>query len=417
MFPRFGAAIGVRLALLLILGVQGTGVMGQDRLPVRYGQRGGQGRVSLNGTSAFARLLQEYDHDLDVQSTSRLTPRIDRHDALFWFPDSDREDYTEEHERLEEWLRSGTDRRLIIVGRHYDATIDYLTQIGQSEDSEQGLDYRRWLAEAVSVSHLESLEQQETYFDGWVEWTPGSRRRSSQVGGPWAAGLENANLTTSRYPNIPSSEDQKSHPTRSYEVKLEADGKPFAVAIQDSLWNGGEVIVISNGSFLLNYGLTDERNRQVVANMLDDLGVEDDADLLFDSNHGLRDVLFLESDEAGLRVMQREESGQKTMWDWMTEWPFSFFIPHFLVLGILIYFVFYPIFGRPKNLALPSSTDFGQHVEALGELMEKTRDRAYAIQHINHYYEQTKSDSRGLGSSAASSLQKTTKPDGKSRDI
>ena len=405
MFPRFGAAIGVLLALLLVLSVEGTGVMGQDRLPVRYGQRGGQGRVSLNGTSAFARLLQEYD--LDVQSASRLTPRIDRYDVLFWFPDSDREDYAEEQERLEAWLRSGTDRRLIIVGRHYDATIDYLTQIGQSQDSEQGLDYRRRLAEAVSVSHLESLKQQGTYFDGWVEWTPGSRRRSSQLGGPWAAGLENANLTTSRYPNIPSSEDQKSHPTRSYEVKLEADGKPFAVAIQDSLWNGGEVIVISNGSFLLNYGLTDERNRQVVANMLDDLDFED----------YFWGALFLESDEAGLPVMQREESGQKTMWDWMTEWPFSFFIPHFLVLGILIYFVFYPIFGRPKNLALPSSTDFGQHGEALGELMEKTRDRAYAIQHINHYHEQTKSDSRGLGSPAASPLQKTTKPDGNSRDI
>ncbi|MEC8161125.1 MAG: DUF4350 domain-containing protein, partial [Planctomycetota bacterium] len=376
MFPRFGAAIGVLLALLLVLSVEGTGVMGQDRLPVRYGQRGGQGRVSLNGTSAFARLLQEYD--LDVQSASRLTPRIDRYDVLFWFPDSDREDYAEEQERLEAWLRSGTDRRLIIVGRHYDATIDYLTQIGQSQDSEQGLDYRRRLAEAVSVSHLESLKQQETYFDGWVEWTPGSRRRSSQLGGPWATGLENANLTTSRYPNIPSAEDQKSHPTRSYEVKLEADGEPFAVAIQDSLWNGGEVIVISNGSFILNYGLTDERNRQVVANMLDDLDFED----------YFWGALFLESDEAGLPVMQREESGQKTMWDWMTEWPFSFFIPHFLVLGILIYFVFYPIFGRPKNLALPSSTDFGQHVEALGELMEKTRDRAYAIQHINHYHEQ-----------------------------
>ncbi|MEC8389222.1 MAG: DUF4350 domain-containing protein [Planctomycetota bacterium] len=405
MFPRFGAAIGVLLALLLVPSLEETGVMGQDRLPVRYGQRGGQGRVSLNGTSAFARLLQEYD--LDVQSASRLTPRIDRYDVLFWFPDSDREDYAEEQERLEAWLRSGTDRRLIIVGRHYDATIDYLTQIGQSQDSEQGLDYRRRLAEAVSVSHLESLKQQETYFDGWVEWTPGSRRRSSQLGGPWATGLENANLTTSRYPNIPSAEDQKSHPTRSYEVKLEADGEPFAVAIQDSLWNGGEVIVISNGSFILNYGLTDERNRQVVANMLDDLDFED----------YFWGALFLESDEAGLPVMQREESGQKTMWDWMTEWPFSFFIPHFLVLGILIYFVFYPIFGRPKNLALPSSTDFGQHVEALGELMEKTRDRAYAIQHINHYHEQTKSDSRGLGSPAASPLQKTTKPDGNSRDI
>ena len=405
MLPRFGATIGALLALLLALSLEETGVMGQDRLPVRYGQRGGQGRVSLNGTSAFARLLQEYD--LDVQSASRLTPRIDRYDVLFWFPDSDREDYAEEQERLEAWLRSGTDRRLIIVGRHYDATIDYLTQIGQSQDSEQGLDYRRRLAEAVSVSHLESLKQQETYFDGWVEWTPGSRRRSSQLGGPWATGLENANLTTSRYPNIPSAEDQKSHPTRSYEVKLEADGEPFAVAIQDSLWNGGEVIVVSNGSFILNYGLTDERNRQVVANMLDDLDFED----------YFWGALFLESDEAGLPVMQREESGQKTMWDWMTEWPFSFFIPHFLVLGILIYFVFYPIFGRPKNLALPSSTDFGQHVEALGELMEKTRDRAYAIQHINHYHEQTKSDSRGLGSPAASPLQKTTKPDGNSRDI
>lgn len=400
MLPRFGATIGALLALLLVLSLEETGVMGQDRLPVRYGQRGGQGRVSLNGTSAFARLLQEYD--LDVQSASRLTPRIDRYDVLFWFPDSDREDYDEEQERLEAWLRSGTDRRLIIVGRHYDATIDYLTQIGQSQDSEQGLDYRRRLAEAVSVSHLESLKPQGTYFDGWVEWTPGIRRRSSQLGGPWATGLDHANLTTSRYPNIPSAENQKSHPTRSYEVKLEADGKPFAVAIQDSLWNGGEVIVISNGSFVLNYGLTDEGNRQLVANMLDDLDFED----------YFWDALFLESDEAGLPVMQREESGQKTMWDWMTEWPFSFFIPHFLVLGILIYFVFYPIFGRPKNLALPSSTDFGQHVEALGELMEKTRDRAYAIKHINHYHEQTKSDSRGLGSPAASHSQKTIKPDG-----
>lgn len=358
---------------------------GQDSLPTTYGQRSGPGRVSLNGTSAFARMLRGYD--IDVQSASRLTPRIDRYDVMFWFPDSRNEEPSSERERLEQWLSEGYRRRLVIVGRDYDAALDYLKQVGQTAEGETGLRYRRRLAEAAAVAHLESIDQQGPFFDGWVTWKSGPHRRSEQLGGPWAANLNKANLTTGRYPDEPSATDKQTSLFK-YEVKLEADGRPFAISVKEPRWNEGEVIVISNGSFLLNYGLADADNRRLAEAMLEDLAFDD----------YYHSALFLESGSGGLPVSQREESGQNTMWDWMTEWPFSFFIPHFLVLGLLVYFVFFPIFGRPKQIEPPSSTDFGQHVEALGELMEKTRDRAYAIRHINHYHEQTKTDSRGLGS-------------------
>ena len=374
----------ITVGLVWILGWVGV-ASAQDSLPTTYGQRSGPGRVSLNGTSAFARMLQGYD--IEVQSASRLTPRIDRYDVMFWFPDTRSEDHSSERERLEQWLTEGYRRRLVIVGRDYDAALDYLKQVGQTSEGETGLRYRRRLSEAAAVAHLESIEQQGPVFDGWVTWKPGPHRRSGKLGGPWAAGLEQSALTTGRYPDKPSAAELKSS-SRRYENKLEVDGRPFAVSVKDSKWNEGEVIVISNGSFLLNYGLADADNRRLAEAMLEDLEFDD----------YYYSALFLESGEGGLPISEREESGQNTMWDWMTEWPFSFFIPHFLVLGLLVYFVFFPIFGRPKQIEPPSSTDFGQHVEALGELMEKTRDRAYAIRHINHYHEQTKTDSRGLGS-------------------
>jgi hypothetical protein len=377
------------LASFLLVLAMGEVALGQNPLPTTYGQRAGPGRVSLNGTSALARMLRS--HEIDVQSASRLTPRIDRYKVMFWFPDTRREDHAQERERLEQWLQEGYRRRLIIVGRDYDATLDYLKQVGQTAEGEAGQQYRRRLAEAAAEAHLASIDQQGPFFDGWVEWKPGPHRPSTQIAGPWAAGLENAKMTTGRHPEPPSPKSGEANPSREYDVKLEVNEIPFAVSVRDPSWNQGEVVIISNGSFLLNYGLADPENRQVAEAMLDDLSFKD----FYDS------VLFLESGDGGLPVSKREESGQNTMWDWMTEWPFSFFIPHFLVLGLLVYFVFYPIFGRPKQIEPPSSTDFGQHVEALGELMEKTRDRAYAIRHINHYHEQTKTDSRGLGSPAS----------------
>ena len=94
----------ITVGLVWILGWVGV-ASAQDSLPTTYGQRSGPGRVSLNGTSAFARMLRGYD--IEVQSASRLTPRIDRYDVMFWFPDTRSEDHSSERERLEQWLTEG----------------------------------------------------------------------------------------------------------------------------------------------------------------------------------------------------------------------------------------------------------------------------------------------------------------------
>jgi hypothetical protein len=63
------------------------------------------------------------------------------------------------------------------------------------------------------------------------------------------------------------------------------------------------------------------------------------------------------------------------------------------LLGFLACVALFPVFGHPRELSSQSSTDFGQHVEALGELLEQTGDRAYAEQRLRTYHEHVRRDS------------------------
>jgi len=52
----------------------------------------------------------------------------------------------------------------------------------------------------------------------------------------------------------------------------------------------------------------------------------------------------------------------------------------------------FPIFGRPKRLRQDSNTDFGQHITAVGKMLERTGDADFATRTIAEYFRKVKKD-------------------------
>jgi hypothetical protein len=65
--------------------------------------------------------------------------------------------------------------------------------------------------------------------------------------------------------------------------------------------------------------------------------------------------------------------------------PFSVILLQMAFLGLIFCAARFPIFGRPRELAPPPLSDFGRHIWALGQLLQRTRDRAYALSRVLHY--------------------------------
>jgi hypothetical protein len=146
-------------------------------------------------------------------------------------------------------------------------------------------------------------------------------------------------------------------------------------------WNEGQVIVVANGSFLLNVALANRENRKLASRLIDECGEPGRA-------------VFLEEGVDGLPVFSEELDDQPNGFDLFRVWPLNFILGHLVVLGILFCLAKFPIFGRPRQLALGSTSDFGKHITAVGELLEKTRNTKYARQLIANYHSVKTKESR-----------------------
>jgi hypothetical protein len=139
-----------------------------------------------------------------------------------------------------------------------------------------------------------------------------------------------------------------------------------------------QVIVVTNGSFLLNMGLVNREHRKLAARLVEICGPPGN-------------VAFLESGPTGLAVLDKEP--QNTMPSGLglfTVYPLNILLLHLIGVGLLFCFTAWPIFGRAKRLPAVSVSDFGAHVEAVGELLEQTRDRKTARLILENYQKVTK---------------------------
>jgi hypothetical protein len=133
-----------------------------------------------------------------------------------------------------------------------------------------------------------------------------------------------------------------------------------------------------------------------------------------------KDVAFLESGSEGLVTMSEEpDAAYPTGAEVFTVWPIGLIVLHLVAWGILFCFTEFPIFGRPRhrfqlagvhlaggalisvlNIAIvrkqreesDSHSDFGNHIRAFGELLQRTGDASYAEARLRHYHQHVRRD-------------------------
>ncbi len=150
------------------------------------------------------------------------------------------------------------------------------------------------------------------------------------------------------------------------------------------------MILIANGSFLLNLPLVNHEHRKLAARLVESVG-------------SAKRIIFLASYDGGTvrtKSSNQDDSNQPhSMVDIFGIWPLSVILTQWGLVLLLLCFSRWPIFGPPRDPPAPTASDFSRHVNALGEALELTRDEAFAKARWQHYQEQVRSQGGGLYSS------------------
>ena len=367
------------LWLLLALLVLGGGCRSPE-VDSAYGKRR-EGGGSLNGTSVLSEMYR--DHGCRVRSWSRLSPKLDSADVIVWFPDDFEPPGGDQRRYLEDWLYQGQ-RTLVYVGRDFDASPLYWKRIAEGAPPGQLQELLRREALARSLHDNRRSAIKDNYDAEWfTSHRGGPRRKVESLEGPWSDHLDaqaaDIHLQSTLVPPSPASATNRGGYAGSeieVEVLLEAEGDPLVYRLRSTDWYGSQILVVANGSLVLNMPLVNKENRKL-------------AGLLVEASLPAQDVVFLETEAGGPTVFNFEPQGQgRSGWEW-----WSAFLMHLAAMGVLYCFSRFAIFGRPRTLPSAKLSDFGHHVTALGRLVEHTGDTEYARARLRHYNQTARRDS------------------------
>jgi len=219
----------------------------------------------------------------------------------------------------------------------------------------------------------------------WFKLDYSGRRRDVQtLSGPWSAGIDPKKTQLELEGRI------KPHELDDHEVLLESQDDPLAWRTQ-SMHGGGQLIVVGNGSFLLNYPLINKEHRKLAAQLV--ASVDPDGR-----------VAFIESEGDGPPINEDPANKIPSALSMFTVWPINVLLLHLAALGVVLCVCWWPIFGRPKSPPRSDASDFGRHVDALGEMLELTGDHTYATMRVLQYQQ----SQRGEAAPASASHHTTT---------
>jgi hypothetical protein len=374
-----------------------------------YGVRSGRGASSVNGTAVWSRMFQEAGHR--VTSVGRFSPRLDRFATIVWAPDDFLPPSLEQRVVLESWLANGS-RTLIYVGRDYDAAPSYWEKMAAQADSGDALEMLVRRAAAMAVEDRSRAQFSGTSFARWFTARRGRPQRATQITSKhgWVEGIAQQQLeiyVSTRF-DRPTAADivsgaivgatatlgaleesafldledallQHRLPT-DVDVLLDSDVGPLVTRVTDQAWPQSQILVVTNGSFLLNCPLVNREHRKLADKLIGRCGTAGD-------------VAFLETDAADRRLIfddapQRFPTGLEVL----TVWPLGAIVMQAMLLGIMACFALFPIFGRARELDPAPAGDFGRHIDALGELLERTRDATFAREQVRQYYRLVRGD-------------------------
>lgn len=357
-------AVGLAVVLLLV-SIVVWALLQEPYIETQYGGRTGAGHArSVNGTAVLAGMFEQAGHK--VSSTSYLSPRLAaRADVIVWFPDSFQHPDEKVQDWFDDWLSNGRERVLVYVGRDYDAAPDYWEKIRATAPPQQQPEISRRLNLARSAYQARrNLLSADSQGD-WFTFQPAPRGRDVRTldgGQRWNEGLDPSKLEIKLNGRLV--------PPEEADVLLVSEGDPL---VSDLLWTlDNRIILVDNGSFLLNYPLINHEHRKLAGKLIAEIG---------DS----RRVVFLESGPGGPAIRDGNYKPQRNGLEILAIAPFDLIFLHLAALGVIFCFSRFPQFGAPRRGQAAGVCDFGQHVTALGKLLERTQDLAYALARLRHY--------------------------------
>lgn len=367
----WAAAIFVCLASLAMAATGCGSDEHRVNLHVEYGRQCGRFHAdSINGTAVIAKMFEQAGHK--VSARSALSPSVETADVIVWFPDDFDPPAEPVRRWFEDWLGSGYNRTLVYVGRDYDAEPLYWQKaIELADEQDRPLMRKRLEAAKVRVTALRPWHEDEKTFEaGWFQLTRTKKPLApSQLYGDWSDDVD-----------VPKTEIELHDRLLVYgedEALLYTDDSIVAARVTRPHFANGQVLVVQNGSFLLNLPLVNHEHRQLAAELIAAVEQQSGDDC---------DVVFLESEEGGPSIHNNEPRAQPpTEADYPP--PISDMLYHGIVLAILVAVGSWPIFGRARRLPAPPLSDFGQHVESLGDLLRRARDDAYCRERVAQWTE------------------------------
>jgi hypothetical protein len=348
--------------ILLLLFISGC----QTRVDTHYGQRQGPGPTeSVNGTSVLGEMFSRAGHT--VYSWHFLSPRLrERADCIVWFPDDYQPPAANVRQWLEAWLADKPGRTLIYVGRDFDAGLFYWKKVLPSAPPVQTPLIQGEIAFEQSRiggqrSNLPTKEDCEWFA---LDSTVKSRQVKTLAGDPaWLEGVDPAKVEIELKSRLAPSENAK--------ILLASKDDALVSGIP---WQNSRLIVVANGSFLLNVPLVNREHRKLAGKLIDEIGPPG------------RKVVFLESGSGGPPIRDKDPTlGSPTGLEIFNLWPTNWILLHLSAAGVLFCFVRWPIFGRPRRLKRVAESDFGRHIAAEAELLKRSGDRTYATARLLHY--------------------------------
>ncbi len=341
----------------------------QDDNPINsnYGQaKEERSHNSVNGTSVFAEMFR--DSGRRVHFAKRISSRINKHDTIVWFHNKFGSPSREVEQELEQWLDQDRKHVLIYVGRDFDAELMYWRNALQVAPANQKPDIQR------QINYVEGRWEGRRYGgedrSNWFSViSQHDMQRVNSFAGSWSY-LINPNRAEIYRTAEWAIPNQYAYKYSSIALLVDgATGDPLITELELNSFTGGRIIVCQNGSSLLNLPLINSENRKIASLIIDECPKSS--------------VLFLES---GIGDPEIADSDQNTLgvWSWATKKPLCYMVPHFVLLGIVFCFVYFPIFGRGKKIKPEANTDFANHLQATAQLLQHSKNQRLAQQKIEY---------------------------------
>lgn len=372
-----------------------------------YGEAASYGAKSSVASLSSFRSLCEANGHTSIQLNG-LSLRSRQFDVIVLSPKEIRTLTAEEVLWFKDWLTEYPNRTLLFIGRDFSPASRYWQSAMRTEDKIGRAVFAQ--EKAVAETRHEALRWVPNLTDG-CEWFdcihgPFEITDGTELTGVWAKDMASENVsipirgyfipTGSHASNERQTVDKKDEASENVvdNVLLASkSGLPILFSMKSDYWDGGNVFVVANGAMLTNEGMTYRGHRQFAQRIIEE----------FPSKGRIGFLSPIQETPMRSDSAQQEASGLELL----RVWPLSLISIQALLAGFIVLLALFPIFGRSQQLPQESRSDFGLHIEALGQLLQKSEDKTYALLQIASYFREVRREPNSPWSRIAPPLKES----------